>query len=152
MWTETSPRHHHNNTETLPKKDRDKTETRPRPDRAITTPRHDRDITKTTPRHDRDITKTTPRHHQKRPRQDRDILGDFFSGACAAPGRLIYIRPQTYRYGRIIHCIENSSAASILVKGFSPIVRNPLLIGEYWLTAAKHAIEIYIERVESMGH
>ena len=32
------------------------------------------------------------------PRQDRDILGEFFSGAWAAPGRLIHVRPQAYRY------------------------------------------------------
>jgi len=59
---------------------------------------------------------------------------------------------QKLRKKLIIHFIDISSAANTLVKGYSPTVNNSLLIGEYWLTAAKHAIEIYIERVESMGH
>ena len=53
---------------------------------------------------------------------------------------------------QVIHFIDNSSAASTLVKGYSPTVDNSPLIGEYWLTAAKYAIEIYIERVESKSN
>ena len=109
--TETSPRQHQNNTETSSKKDRDKTETRPR---------HHRDITETSPKQHRDITETRPRQHQNntetspkndrdktetRQRHDRDITETrprhpewFFCGACAAPGRLIHVRPQAYRY------------------------------------------------------
>ena len=91
--TKPSPTHHHKHHRTITTQDREKTEIRPR---------HDRDITKTTPRHHRDKTKTRPRQDQDatetRPRHDRDILGEIFSGACTAPGRLIHVRPQAYRY------------------------------------------------------
>ena len=123
----TRPRQHHNNTETSPKKDRDKTETRPRHHRDITTttPRHHPKKTETRPRHDRDITETRPRQHQNntktspkktetRPRHDRDIrdiLGEFFSGACAAPGRLIHVRPQAYRYWGIKQLVLGGNMA-----------------------------------------
>ena len=84
--TETSPRQDRDKTETWPRHDRDMTETSPRQDRDI-----DRDMTETSPRQDRDMTETWPR-------QDRDILSEIFSGAWAAPGRLIHVRPQAYRY------------------------------------------------------
>ena len=111
--TETSPGHHRDTTETSPghrrhtietRHHRDITETRPRHHRDITETwlRHDQDITETWPRRHRDVTDTSPRHDrdmtETRPRQDRDILRENFSGACAAPGRLIHVRPQAYRY------------------------------------------------------
>ena len=69
--------------------------------------RHHRDITKTTRRHHRDKTETRPKQDrdmiETSPRQDQDILSEFFSGACAAPGRLIHVRPQAYRYWGTIH-------------------------------------------------
>ena len=85
--TKTTRRHHRDKTETRPRQDRDTTETRPR---------HDRDKTETRPKQDRDMIETSPR-------QDQDILSEFFSGACAAPGRLIHVRPQAYRYWGTIH-------------------------------------------------
>ena len=73
--TKTSQKHHQNNTEISSKKDRDKTETRPKSDRSIT---------EKSPKQHRDKTETRPRQ--------------FFYGAYAAPGHLIHIKPQIYRY------------------------------------------------------
>ena len=55
--------------------------------------------------HDRDMPETSPR-------QDPDILSENFSGACAAPGRLIHVRPQAYRYSRYRGKKEKSSKDS----------------------------------------
>ena len=51
--TETSQRHHQNDTETSPRQDRDKTKKGPR---------RNRDMTETSPRQDRDITETRKHH------------------------------------------------------------------------------------------
>ena len=71
-------------------------------------PKHARDvpndqcITERSPKHHPKTNTTTPKQQlditKKRQRQDRDILAEFFSCACAAPGRPIHIRPQAHRF------------------------------------------------------
>ena len=53
---------------------------------------------------------------------------------------------------QLIHFIDNNSAASNLVKGYSNKSDTTPLIGDYWLTAAEHGIDIYIDRVESKSN
>ena len=53
---------------------------------------------------------------------------------------------------QVIHFVDNDSAAANLVRGYSPKVDSSALVGEYWLTAAKFGIDIYIDRVESKSN
>ena len=95
-------------TETSPRRHRDKTETSPNTE---TSPKPDRDKTETSPRQDRDMTETSPR-------QDRDILGEFLSGAWAAPGRLIHVRPKAYRYwGKTVCSVSRTNSEPQKIHG-----------------------------------
>ena len=99
--TKAWPRHHwHITALTNPGQDRDIT--KHDRDISVTLMRHHWNITETSPRHQKSNAKTRPRHHRDNAktsrRQGRDILGDIFPGACAAPDRLIHVRPQAYRY------------------------------------------------------
>ena len=53
---------------------------------------------------------------------------------------------------QIIHFVDNDAAASSLVKGYSPKADSCALAGSYWILAAKHEIESYIDRVESKSN
>ena len=53
---------------------------------------------------------------------------------------------------RIIHFVDNDAASACLVRGYSPKSDSCSLVGEYWLTAAHHRVEPYIERVESKSN
>ena len=70
--------------------------------------RHHRDTIETWPRPDRDTTETWPR-------QDRDILSENVSGVCAAPGRLIRVRPQGYRFWGKTNENDNSNIIIIII-------------------------------------
>eukprot|EP00435_Cladocopium_sp_Y103_P021695 s4096_g5.t1 len=53
---------------------------------------------------------------------------------------------------QLIHFVDNNSAASNLVKGFSAKFDTTPLIGDYWTTAAEFGIDIYVDRVESKSN
>lgn len=53
---------------------------------------------------------------------------------------------------RVIHFIDNESAAATLVKGYSQKSDSVKIIDEYWQLAAKHCIDSYIDRVESKSN
>ena len=53
---------------------------------------------------------------------------------------------------QLIHFVDNDSAAAGLVRGYSPRTDSSPLIGDYWLTAAAHGIDVYIDRVESKSN
>ena len=69
----------------------------------------------------------------------------------AGPLALYTWSPQLTK-SQIIHFVDNESAAAGLVRGYSSKSDSSALIGEYWLTAAKHSLEIYIDRVESKSN
>ena len=52
----------------------------------------------------------------------------------------------------ILHFIDNDSAASNLVKGYSPLTDSAAIVGDYWLLAAQHKMSIYIDRVSSKAN
>ena len=53
---------------------------------------------------------------------------------------------------QLIHFVDNDSAAAGLVRGYSPRTDSSPLIGDYWLVAAAHGIDVYIDRVESKSN
>ena len=53
---------------------------------------------------------------------------------------------------QLIHFIDNNAVASSLVKGYSPKADSAHIISDYWTLAAKHGIDIYIDRVESKSN
>ena len=53
---------------------------------------------------------------------------------------------------QVIHFVDNDGAASSLVKGYSPKTDSCALCGSYWIMAASHKVESYIERVESKSN
>ena len=53
---------------------------------------------------------------------------------------------------QILHFIDNDSAASNLVKGYSPLTDSAAIVGDYWLLAAQHKLSIYIDRVGSKAN
>eukprot|EP00435_Cladocopium_sp_Y103_P012194 s2155_g3.t1 len=53
---------------------------------------------------------------------------------------------------QLLHFIDNDSAASNLVKGYSSKSDTSPLIGDYWIVAATHSIDTYIDRVESKSN
>ena len=53
---------------------------------------------------------------------------------------------------QVIHFVDNDAASACLVKGYSPKCDSCSLVGEYWLTAARHRTEPYIDRVESKSN
>ena len=69
----------------------------------------------------------------------------------AAPLALITWAKQLQRR-QIIHFVDNESAAAGLVRGHSSKADSSALIGEYWLTASKQSMEIYVDRVESKSN
>eukprot|EP00435_Cladocopium_sp_Y103_P053256 s448_g17.t1 len=69
----------------------------------------------------------------------------------AAPVALQTWGPQLHGH-QIIHFIDNDAAAASLVRGYSPKTDSTALVGEYWALAAQHALEIYVDRVESKSN
>ena len=57
-----------------------------------------------------------------------------------------------FQRAQVLHFIDNDSAASGLVKGYSPKQDSSSLIGSYWIAAAAAQCEVYIERVESKSN
>ena len=53
---------------------------------------------------------------------------------------------------RVIHFVDNDAASACLVRGYSPKSDSCSLVGEYWLAAARHRTEPYIDRVESKSN
>eukprot|EP00435_Cladocopium_sp_Y103_P046884 s338_g13.t1 len=53
---------------------------------------------------------------------------------------------------RVIMFVDNDSAASGLVKGYSPKSDSTALIGHFWLLVAAVAAEVYLDRVESKSN
>ena len=51
-----------------------------------------------------------------------------------------------------IHFIDNDSASSALIKGYSPVSDSVKIIGDYWLQAAILGAYPYIDRVESKSN
>jgi len=56
------------------------------------------------------------------------------------------------RSAAVLHFVDNDSAAAGLVRGFSPKRDSSAIIGDYWILAATHEIDIYIDRVESKSN
>ena len=50
------------------------------------------------------------------------------------------------------HFVDNDSAVSCLVKGYSPQVDSVALVGDYWLRCASLGIGTYVDRVESKSN
>ena len=48
--------------------------------------------------------------------------------------------------------IDNDSAASNLVKGYSPKMDSTAIVGEFWLLASTLRLQVYIDRVESKSN
>eukprot|EP00435_Cladocopium_sp_Y103_P007550 s1582_g2.t1 len=53
---------------------------------------------------------------------------------------------------RLLHFIDNDSAAATLVKGYSQKSDSVEITDEYWQLAARHCIDAYIDRVESKSN
>eukprot|EP00971_Amphidinium_carterae_P068144 1349003-Amphidinium_carterae.1 len=47
----------------------------------------------------------------------------------------------------IIHFVDNDSATSALIKGYSGKLDSARLVGMYWMLAALHRMNLYIDRV-----
>ena len=60
--------------------------------------------------------------------------------------------PDLLKSSAVIHFVDNDSAAAGLVRGFSPKRDSCTIIGDYWLLAATHEIDVYIDRVESKSN
>ena len=52
----------------------------------------------------------------------------------------------------VIHFVDNDSASACLVRGYSPKADSCELVGLYWLSAARHRVASYIDRVESKSN
>eukprot|EP00971_Amphidinium_carterae_P086155 1704575-Amphidinium_carterae.1 len=52
----------------------------------------------------------------------------------------------------IIHFVDNDSATSALIKGYSGKQDSARLVGMYWMLAALHRMNVYIDRVESKSN
>ena len=57
--------------------------------------------------------------------------------------------PHIVHSRQLIIFIDNDSAASNLVRGYSKISDSSAIVGEFWLTAAKINADIYCDRVSS---
>lgn len=53
---------------------------------------------------------------------------------------------------QLIHFVDNDSAASCLVKGYSQKTDSSALVGTYWLAVSDCQAEPYIDRVESKSN
>lgn len=53
---------------------------------------------------------------------------------------------------QVIHFVDNDSAASCLVKGYSQKTDSSALVGTYWLAVSDCQAEPYIDRVESKSN
>ena len=53
---------------------------------------------------------------------------------------------------RVLLFVDNDSAASNLVRGYSPKTDSSALVGQFWLLASQAKTEIYIDRVESKSN
>jgi len=60
--------------------------------------------------------------------------------------------PHIVHSRQIIIFIDNDSAASNLVRGYSKISDSSAIVGEFWLTAAKLNADIYCDRVSSKSN
>lgn len=52
----------------------------------------------------------------------------------------------------ILFFLDNDSASSNVIKGYSPKVDSSVIVGEFWLMAASLKSSIYIDRVESKSN
>lgn len=52
----------------------------------------------------------------------------------------------------LLHFVDNDSASACLVRGYSPKADSCELVGLYWLSAARHWVASYIDRVESKSN
>ena len=53
---------------------------------------------------------------------------------------------------RVLLFVDNDSAASNLVRGYSPKTDSSALVGQFWLLASQTKTEVYIDRVESKSN
>ena len=53
---------------------------------------------------------------------------------------------------QVIHFVDNDSATSCLVKGYSPKEDSCKLVGDYWLRAASLRSSMYVDRCESKSN
>jgi len=60
--------------------------------------------------------------------------------------------PHIVQNRQILLFIDNDSAASNLVRGYSKISDSSAIVGEFWLTAAKLNTDIYCDRVSSKSN
>ena len=60
--------------------------------------------------------------------------------------------PELVRNKHILLFVDNDSAASGLVKGYSPQLDSGAIIGQFWLSAADCKISVYVDRVESKSN
>ena len=52
----------------------------------------------------------------------------------------------------IIHFVDNDSATSALIRGYSGKLDSARLVGDYWLIAAKTRAHVFVDRVESKAN
>ena len=59
---------------------------------------------------------------------------------------------RTLQERHVILFVDNDSAASGLVKGYSPQLDSGAIIGQFWLSVAEQKLSVYIDRVESKSN
>eukprot|EP00971_Amphidinium_carterae_P232984 4624021-Amphidinium_carterae.1 len=52
----------------------------------------------------------------------------------------------------VLHFVDNDSATSALIKGYSGKLDSARLVGMYWMLAALYRINVFIDRVESKSN
>ena len=81
------------------------------------------------------------------PRQNYMGQLELLAGPCA-----LSTWPDRLRDRPSFLFVDNDSAASNLVKGYSPQVDSAAIVGEFWLRASALRANIYVERVESKSN
>jgi len=79
----------------------------------------------------------------------QSYMGQLETLAC--PLALYTWSSQVHRR-RVLLFVDNDSAASCLVRGFSPKQDTCSLVGQFWLAASESEVEVYIDRVESKSN
>ncbi len=79
----------------------------------------------------------------------QSYMGQLETLACPLA---LYTWSAKLRRKRVLLFVDNDSAASCLVRGYSPKQDSCSLVGQFWLAASETEAEIYIDRVESKSN
>ena len=79
----------------------------------------------------------------------QSYMGQLETLACPLA---LYTWSSKLRRKRVLLFVDNDSAASCLVRGYSPKQDSCSLVGQFWLAASETETEIYIDRVESKSN